>query len=108
MRKPDAETMHIQLHGADLAHRPFAGKLQWLIELPPQWQWFLTWAPGKNEFPQHFKETSSWRMSSSLSSAPTACRVLVRSLQVSRRQAQPCDLELTLRVAHLQVSQVAL
>ena len=34
MRKPDKETMHIQLHGTDLAHLPFAGKLKWLIEFP--------------------------------------------------------------------------
>ena len=47
MRKPDTEMMRIQLHGTDLAHLPFAGKLKWLIEFLPQWQWFLTWAPGK-------------------------------------------------------------
>ena len=69
MRKPDTETMHIQLHGTDLAHLPFASKLKWL-EFPTSWQWFLTWAPGK--IPQHFKDSSIWPVSSSLSSSPAA------------------------------------
>ena len=35
MRKSHTESMHIQLHGTDLAHLPFAGKLKWLVEFPP-------------------------------------------------------------------------
>ena len=33
-------------------------------------EWFVTWTPGK--IPQHFKDTSSWPMPSSLSSSPAA------------------------------------
>ena len=37
MRQPDTETMHIQLHGMDLAHLPSAGKLKRLIEFSTAW-----------------------------------------------------------------------
>ena len=69
MRKPDMETMHIRIHGTDLAHLPFAGKLKWLIEFPRAWRWFLTWAPKKA--PDHFKDHNMRPAPGSLSSSPS-------------------------------------
>ena len=68
MRKPDTETMHIQIHATDLAELPFAGELKWLIEGPPAWRWFLTWAPGM--IPCHFIDYNIWPVPPSLSSSP--------------------------------------
>ena len=31
IRKLNTESMHIKLHGTDLAHLPFAGKIKWMI-----------------------------------------------------------------------------
>ena len=67
--KPNAESMHIQLHGTDLARLPFVSKLKWMVE-PPAWQWFFTCAPGM--IPQHYKDTSSWPIPSSFVSAPAS------------------------------------
>ena len=71
-RKPHTESTHTQLHGTDLAHLPFAGNLKWIIEFPPAWEWFVTWAPG--QIPQHFKESSSYPGPSSNASAPASSR----------------------------------
>ena len=66
-RKPDTERMHIQVHGTDLAHLPFAGKLKWLIELPIAWSWFLTWSPGM--IPNQYMDSNIWPIPASLSSS---------------------------------------
>ena len=55
-RNPMTETLHIQLHGSDFAKLPLSAGLRWLIEFPPEWAWFLSWAPG--QVPDHFKDQS--------------------------------------------------
>ena len=52
-RNPITETLHIQLHGSDFAKLPLSAGLRWLIEFPPEWSWFLSWAPG--QVPEHSK-----------------------------------------------------
>ena len=47
-RNPMTESMHIQLHGSDFAQLPLSGNMKWLIEFPPAWSWFLSWAPRIN------------------------------------------------------------
>ena len=56
--------MHLTLA---LAQLPLAGKLLWLIEFPPAWSWFLTWAPGM--IPPQFVDHAIWPLPSPLSSA---------------------------------------
>ena len=69
LRRPDTGTNHIQIHATDLAQLPFAGKLKWLIEFPPAWRWFLTWAPEM--LPAEFIDHNIWLAPGSLSSSPS-------------------------------------
>ena len=70
MRKPDTETTHIQIHGTDLAHLPFAGKLKWLIEFQTSMELVLDM--GSRDDPQSVSTwiLTFWPIPSSLSSSP--------------------------------------
>ena len=70
LRNPMTETMHIQLHGSDFAKLPLSGGIKWLIEFPPEWSWFLSWAPGA--VPEHLKDHSSWASRSRASASGSA------------------------------------